>query len=439
MIKLYLKQAWQMMKQNKLFSGIYVVGTAIAIATTMIMAIVYYVKIAPVYPEVNRDRTLYATSFRVKHKEQSGANQWAYSYKAVKEWFYTLKNAEAVTAVFDDSWGTVTDYVQPFDGSGDFPVKVILTDTGFFRVYEFRFIEGKPFTEADLESGICSVVISDVLARRLFGQVEGLVGKTFQMNDTEFRISGVVKGASPLTTQSYAEVYAPYSTCNGYDVARADPEQYGAFRVAMTVRDAEAKEALQQEFQEIVRKYNATETNDWTIENGHQPYTHLTGVFHESPVRDFSWTDVVRRYLTILLVLLLVPALNLSGMIAGRMEMRLAEMGIRKSFGACRSGLLAQVMWENLLLTLMGGALGLLLAWTALVAFRDWVFALFENQPDVLIEGTAVHVSGEMLLAPSVFAAALLLCVSLNLLSALLPAVHSLRRPIIQSLNEKRD
>lgn len=48
------------------------------------------------------------------------------------------------------------------------------------------------------------------------------------------------------------------------------------------------------------------------------------------------------------------------------------------------------------------------------------------------------RVSGEMLLAPLVFVAALSFCVMLNLLSALLPAWHSLRRPIIQSLNEKR-
>ena len=59
MIKIYLKQAWELMKQNKLFSTLYVVGTGLAIAMTMIMAIIYYVKIAPVYPEVNRMNTLY--------------------------------------------------------------------------------------------------------------------------------------------------------------------------------------------------------------------------------------------------------------------------------------------------------------------------------------------------------------------------------------------
>lgn len=49
MIKVYLKQAWELLKQNKLFSMLYIVGTGLAIAMTMIMAVVYYVKIAPVY------------------------------------------------------------------------------------------------------------------------------------------------------------------------------------------------------------------------------------------------------------------------------------------------------------------------------------------------------------------------------------------------------
>jgi hypothetical protein len=38
MIKVYLKQAWELLKQNKLFSMLYIVGTGLAIAMTMIMA-----------------------------------------------------------------------------------------------------------------------------------------------------------------------------------------------------------------------------------------------------------------------------------------------------------------------------------------------------------------------------------------------------------------
>lgn len=147
--------------------------------------------------------------------------------------------------------------------------------------------------------------------------------------------------------------------------------------------------------------------------------------------------DVIRRYLLIFLVLLLVPALNLCGMIAGRMDVRLSEMAVRKSFGASKAGLLRQVIWENLLMTLIGGALGLILAWTALIVFREWLFALFDN-PDLPMAGLTTEVTGEMLFAPGIFLTALLLCVTLNLLSALIPAWLSLRKPIVQSMNEKR-
>lgn len=43
-----------LLKQNRLFSMLYIVGTGLAIAMTVIVAVVYYVKLAPIYPEENR-------------------------------------------------------------------------------------------------------------------------------------------------------------------------------------------------------------------------------------------------------------------------------------------------------------------------------------------------------------------------------------------------
>ena len=56
MIKIYFKQAFALMRQNRLFSTLYITGTGLAIAMTVIVAVVYYVKLAPVYPEENRDQ-----------------------------------------------------------------------------------------------------------------------------------------------------------------------------------------------------------------------------------------------------------------------------------------------------------------------------------------------------------------------------------------------
>ena len=56
---LYFRQALHMMKEERLFSAIYIAGTALAIAFTMVIVMAYNFRIAPVYPEVNRMKTCY--------------------------------------------------------------------------------------------------------------------------------------------------------------------------------------------------------------------------------------------------------------------------------------------------------------------------------------------------------------------------------------------
>lgn len=439
MLKTSLKQAWELMKQNKLFSLLYVVGTGLAIAMTMIMAVVYYVKIAPVYPEVNRLNTFYLTNASFKQGTGDNANtvSWSVSYKALQEWFYPIKNALIVSAQLEDDLSD-NSYIQPVDRSGDFSVPVMLTDPEFFKIYSFDFLEGKPFTGSDLASGLCTAVITDELARRLFGTTEQVEGRSFSLNYSSYRVCGVVRSASYLTRKSYAQVYLPYSVVPGYHKPKYDTPYLGAFKVTFLVKDRAQSKALQTEIQEIVRKENLIHRNEWTMNLWQQPTSHIVSVFQSYAGEEFNVWATVRHFLFVLVVLLLVPALNLNAMISSRMNSRLTEMGVRKSFGAGRKELLSQVMWENLLLTFLGGVLGLFLAWLSLYIGRDWVFTVLDRWPGAIPDGVDVYVSGEMLFAPLVFLAALVLCILLNLLSAFIPAWHSLQNPIVNSLNEKR-
>ncbi len=434
MIKTYIKQAWALLRQNPLFSTLYVAGTGLAIAMTMIIAIIYYVKIAPLYPEENRDKILYLSNIRINVLPSSNYQSLA-SYKALKEWFYPVNNAVAVSASYD--YGSTADYIQPSDQSGDFPVQVRYTDPAFFRIYPLRFTEGKPFTQADWVSGIRSAVITDEMAKRLFGTADGVMGRSFKLNFMDYKVAGVVQSASFLTPNSYAQIYAPYTVQGGYE-KDWNLGYLGNFSVVFMVASSAQQAALQNEIKDLVRKVNIQHAKEWKLTLWDQPTPHLLSVFHTYPGEDFSLWGTVRHYLVIFLVLLLVPALNLSGMISSRMESRLAEMGVRKSFGACRKGLLSQVMWENLLLTLLGGLVGLVLAWLTLYVGRTWVFSLFESWPQQVPEGALANISGEMLFAPLIFVMALVLCILLNMLSALIPAFRSLRSPIVKSLNEKR-
>ncbi|MBR5848830.1 MAG: ABC transporter permease, partial [Bacteroidaceae bacterium] len=56
MIRQFFRQAWTMMKQQRLFTGMYLIGTAVSIALAMTLFIIFYIKLGPIYPEYNRQR-----------------------------------------------------------------------------------------------------------------------------------------------------------------------------------------------------------------------------------------------------------------------------------------------------------------------------------------------------------------------------------------------
>ena len=103
-----------LIRQNKLFSSLYVLGTGLAIAMTMIIAIVYYIKIAPIYPEVNRSVTMRMKGVSAMHVK-GGGNSYLCSYEMLKEWFYPLKSAEPVTAVTEHFLNRELAYIYPLN------------------------------------------------------------------------------------------------------------------------------------------------------------------------------------------------------------------------------------------------------------------------------------------------------------------------------------
>ena len=195
-------------------------------------------------------------------------------------------------------------------------------------------------------------------------------------------------------------------------------------------------QAFMQELKEVEARYNSMH-KDEPVDMIARLETHNSTVWKELGGIFQTWDEDLYWYVTpAILLLLLVPALNLSGMVASRMERRLPEMAIRKAFGAKRRTLLWQVIMENLLLTLMGGAIGLCLAWTALYSWRDWVFYMFSRN-NSFYESVPL-IKGEMFFGPAVFLIALLVCTLLNVLAATLPAWLSLRKPIVESMMIKK-
>lgn len=429
-----LTQTWNQLKANRLFAGIYIAGVAIAIATTMIFTLIYYVKLAPVYPENNRMHTHYATksNWTLDSPNQTTYN-YTWSYTAIKDIFYPLTGVKAITALYDD-WTHSSCFIQPDDKRQDIPAPIRYVDPGFFKVYNFKFIDGQPISQSDFEAGFPVAVITDELSRQLFG-TELSAGRSISVDFRQFRIAGVVRSGSYLTGESYARIYVPYTSVSGYDKGLTQgPEGCGPYKVTMVI-DPDSVDMVQSEIAARAKRYSARQP-EWILvtENFTASHTVLTLTGQHS--EEIDWLLLAKQYLVVLLVLLLVPVLNLSGLIGSRMEERIAEMGIRKTYGATTPTLLRRVLNENLLLTGIGAAVGLAVAYIVVGTFRSRLFALLDQWPCDLPAGAVDSIGIDMMLSPVVFAIALLTCLILNILSALVPALHALRRPIVNSIHE---
>ena len=124
-------------------------------------------------------------------------------------------------------------------------------------------------------------------------------------------------------------------------------------------------------------------------------------------------------------------------MTESRMERRMAEMGVRRAFGAPVGTLMRQVISENFFFTFLGGMAGLLFSYLIVFLGRNWIMQIGLSYGTVPPEGVNVALSPSMLLNFPVFGLALGVCLALNLLSSLIPAWRASRKEIVYSLNDK--
>ena len=172
MIKLYFKQAFFQLRENRLISLVSIIGTALAICMIMVIVLVLEVRITDCVPEVNRSRSLYMKAMSIHQKGDTSDNSsnGCMSLTVAKECFKALTVPETVTIV---STGGRMRISVP--AGKTMTVDNLETDDTFWKVFSFDFIAGKPFTAADSESGLPKVVISASVARNLFGTVEGCI------------------------------------------------------------------------------------------------------------------------------------------------------------------------------------------------------------------------------------------------------------------------
>lgn len=433
MYKVYLRQAMQMLRQNKFFSIIYITGTGLAITMVMVLAILYYFRTGNIAPETNRDRMLVIQHGKILNKvEGQGNGSSRLSYPTIKECFYSMQTPEAVTAILPI--GEQTEFIQTPGSDEVYNGLVMGTDVTFWKIFQFRFLAGKPYTEEEFTSGIRKAVVSESLARRLFNTSDA-TGKTFLLNFEEYQVSGVVEDVPSIAQFCYAEMWIPFTNRpSQIQGSKWCDFILGHMQLYILAKKPGDFDAIRREAEENCRRYSAN-IPQYNFVLNEQPDTVLRAWLRTDSFSSPEFMKVFIQIFSVVLLLLLVPSINLTGMTASRMKKRMEELGIRKAFGAQNRTLLLQILYENLLLTLLGGLIGLLISYGLIFILKGWLLGNYDWDGSSLT--ASIDLSPGMLINPAIFGYTLIFCLVLNLMSALVPAWRALRRPIVDALNDK--
>ncbi len=428
MIKQYFKQAWRLLKENPVLSAISIIGTALAICMIMVIVMSHQVKNTPYPPETNRDRMLYMQYVSSRPKTDTlvmGANA-PVAAELLKECFKPLKTPEAVSissAVYEPA-GLVT--IPGVKKAMHLDKR--LTDAEFWRIFDFSFVNGKPYTVEDVTSGLKKAVITESVAHRLFESTDA-TGKVFRINHVDYTVCGVVKDVSILASFAYAQVWMPYTSQEIYPSSANITGRYQAFILAKSPKDFPA---IRREAEQLRQQFNDAQTNRMAFYL-EQPDEHYKAVHRFAANIPPNMKQITNQSVITLILLLLIPAVNLSSMTGSRMQRRMSELGVQRAFGATKNNIFSQTLWESSLQTLLGGLLGLIFSFIASYAFKGIIYGNIRNARLL----SDVSIPWNTLFNPVIFIYALLFCFLLNFLSAFIPAWKVSRKDIVESILSK--
>ncbi len=364
MLKNYLKITLAVMRRRKFYTFISLFGISLTLTVLIVITSFFDNLFAPNYPEVNRDRSLYISRISQKDTVHNSNSSSDMSLYFIQKYISTLKTPEKVAIVGNSGINTYLNGQKAF-------IRIRYTNTHFWEVAAFDFLEGKPFNDETIKSSDNALVLSSDTRDKYFGKDVPVVGKTAEIGNDIFRIVGVVRSCSLLQGHAVVgDVYMPYTADKSFGKNTSYTGRYNAIILAKNKGDLAN---IQDEFAALLPKIPLQKDGDFTPNIIYlRPESAMGSFIYEILGDDESsgktlFTTIVLGFA---LLFMSLPALNLINVNISRIMERASEIGIRKAFGASANTLTLQFIIENIILTVIGGVLALILSSIVIAYFN---------------------------------------------------------------------
>lgn len=415
-MKQLLSQALNLMRQNPFHAVISMVGTAVTIAFVMVVVMIYDFRTANMAPESDRTHMMYTESGTTYRKQDHTDVNSGMGRRAFEVLFTDLPGVKKVTWYHGVSKTPCS--LPASNETFKFFVRPVAVN--WFDFFEYEFVAGRPFTQEEYDARRWVSVITEHMALQLFGTVN-VIGKEYMNNFFPTKVVGVVKDVNALFQTAYADSFVPFSLENEDAYSSRSEGLGGIRRGVLQLSSGTDPDDIRAEVQKRQDRLNSS-TAEYNFEMK-ELYTHPEYTFFRG--KDVSGVLV---YGMLLMVLLVVPAINISGMMHAQIQERVTEIAVRKAYGASRFSVMSRLFSESLFTTFLGGILGYLIACLCVWIGRVWLFGTGD------VELSGIQVGGGLLLRPGLFVLVFVVCIVFNLLSVLLPAWIATRRNIATTI-----
>jgi putative ABC transport system permease protein len=364
MFKNYIKTALRNIKRNKLYSVLNIAGLAIGVACCLL--ILLYVQ-----DELSYDRF---------HEKSDRIYRVCSIFDIKDRYMNFASTAHVLGPMFKDEYPEVENFVR-FNSYGSRRViryknrefaeeKFIWVDNSIFEIFSFKLLKGNP-EDALVKPN--TVVITEEMAEKYFGQ-ENPIGKNLRVhNDTLYLVTGVIENV-PTNSHMRPDFFASFSTLDLKPKGNATEDLVSNidYYTYVLLREGTDYKQLEQKFVGFVDRHIGALLKSFggTAKYELEPLTSI--YLHSERDGQLERTgDVTYVYLFsgIGLFILLLACLNFMNLSTARSANRAKEVGLRKVVGAQRPQLMKQFIGESMILTFIALIFSLIL-----VAFSMPIF-----------------------------------------------------------------